>query len=97
MKVYQLENLNQFVIKHGGYTYFQSYNSLIAVYHYDYEKGIYELTLGGNWDYSMTTLKHLYLFLQEYTCINIDSQKNKRQAIQNLIDKGVIKYDKDMY
>ena len=55
---------NQFVITHNGATYFQSYNSVIA----KYENG--QLTITPRWDYSVTTRKHFYIFLRQYTYLN---------------------------
>ena len=84
MFVLQLENKNQFIINHEGALYFQSYESLIA----KYEGG--KLTLYPHWDYSRTTLKHLYIFLFRYTYLDLSSVKNKREYIQKLIDNGKI-------
>ena len=68
MKVKQLENKNQFVILgNNGEIEFQSYDSLIARIN---KNGT--LTLSSRWDYSRTTLKHLYIFLDRYFC-NIDN------------------------
>lgn len=51
---------NQFTIKHNGKTYFQSYNSLIA--EWDGER----LTLGRDYDYSVTTSKYLHIWIDEH-------------------------------
>jgi len=51
---------NQFVITHEGATYFQSYDSVIAVY----KDG--KLTITPLWDYSATTRKHFYIFVDDY-------------------------------
>lgn len=94
MKVEQLENKNQFVILgNNGEIEFQSYNSRIAKIN---KNGTLELS--SRWDYSRTTLKHLYIFLDKYFS-NLDDfmQKklkkilyencnNKRASIQKLID-----------
>jgi len=93
-KVEQFYNKNQFIITTEKATIFQSYNSTVA----KIENGC--LTLGRDWDYSKTTMKHLYLFLGEFIR---DSQINdalyscnKRAAIQKLIDEGAIEYDEEM-
>lgn len=96
MKVEQLENKNQFVIYTGDARIFQSYNSVIAIY--EREK---PLLLGKDWDYSKTTLKHLYIFLEHYVYCDIwDNRikycKNKRKAIQEAINEGLIKYDEEL-
>lgn len=92
MIIKQLANKNQFYVEDdNGIEYFQSYNSLIA----KVECGF--LSLGEDWDYSKTTLKHLYLFIFDYVyCYNIDcdylrTTKNKKAYIQKLIDAGDIK------
>lgn len=95
MKMYveQFHNKNQFVIKSKESIVFQSYNSVVATI----DQGV--LTLGRHWDYSNTTRKHLYLFLDEY-CYNVWSKvKNApsiKQAIQKLIDEKQINYDCDL-
>lgn len=94
MKVKQLENKNQFIILgNNGDIEFQSYDSRIA----RIGKGG-TLELSTRWDYSKTTLKHLYIFLEEYL-YNIDDfiqedikeillySKNKKKDIQKLIDE----------
>ena len=92
MKVEQFYNKNQFIIFGGdAIVTFQSYQSIIANFN---KKGT--LNLFKNWDYSKTTLKHLYLFLNDYKYLASDFTKNlidkvlkstnKRQAIQKLID-----------
>lgn len=96
MKVEQFYNKNQFIIFGGdAMVTFQSYNSIIA--NID-NRGT--LNLGNDWDYSKTTLKHLYLFLNDYKYMtqdytkkiidNILNAKNKRQYIQKLIDNDEI-------
>ena len=97
MKVYQLENKNQFIIFHNGHVYFQSYESLIADYYYDQDKEKHILKLGYCWDYSKTTLKHLYLFIANHTFINFEKFKGSyKNYIQKLIDDGEILYDEEM-
>lgn len=92
MIIKQLANKNQFYCEDdNGIEYFQSYESLIA----KVENGF--LSLGEDWDYSKTTLKHLYLFLIDWVyCYNIDSEylrttKNKKAYIQHLINIGEVK------
>lgn len=86
MYVEQLHNKNQFVITDTTTKkiVFQSYNSTIA----EYDVKTKELTLFRNWDYSNTTRKHLYLFINEYTPIIIPSVKNKRLWIEKNIHNG---------
>lgn len=83
--VEQLENKNQFVIVTPQGYYFQSYNSLIALW--DGE----DLTLWKMWDYSQTTLKHLKIFINTYTPLNMETKSD----IQRAINKGKITYIND--
>jgi hypothetical protein len=101
MKVRQLENKNQFVMEDNEKAIFQSYESIIA----EYDKENDMLTLGIDWDYSNTTRKHLYIFLEEiiprFSQLHEDVTsalltKNKRKSIQILIDNNIIKYDDNM-
>lgn len=92
-KVEQLGNKNQFVITTNEGVFFQSYSSLCA-------KVTSEgLTLGYCWDYSHTTLKHLYIFLDRY-CYKvyreIEGSKNKKATLQKMINEGLINYDEEM-
>lgn len=101
MKIQQFYNKIQFVITGNGEITFQSYDSTIATID---KNG--NLTFFTDFDYSKTTLKHLYLFLQWYkswlndyiydnlinTKNNIYNSKNKRSLLQELIDKKIIKY-----
>lgn len=102
MKVRQLENKNQFIMENEKEVIFQSYDSIIAIIN----KTTKNLTLGCDWNYSRTTLKHLYIFLREYKH-NLDyieqheilkalQSNNTRKYIQNLIDKKTIKYESEL-
>lgn len=89
MKVHQLENKNQFIIFNNKYRVFQSYNSTVAIY--NIENNTLYLNR-SKWDYSKTTLKHLYIFIINYTSQVYDAmlyyyQNNKRKSIQHYIDK----------
>ena len=92
--IHQLNNKNQFVLKHKNMIYFQSYDSLIA----SYDTNTQKLILGCDWDYSNTTRKHLYIFLNEYCGFYNDLYyaKSKRQFIYNCIKSKKIKYDANM-
>lgn len=73
-KVQQLINnngnpaANQFVIKAGEKVFFQSYDSVIALW----DKKRRKLFITHLWDYSVTTRKHFYIFLNDYTDIRGD-------------------------
>lgn len=97
MKVQNFYNKNQFIITGGdAIVTFQSYNSVIAKID---KKGT--LILGNNWNYSKTTLKHLYLFINDYFSIlgditqklfgyEFNKSNNKKAYIQKLIDNEKI-------
>ncbi len=70
---------NQFVIvgEHG--VYFQSYDSVIAQKNYNDGK----IYLSPSWDFSKTTLKHLYIFLHDYTRFSVNSKKDVEYNIKN--------------
>lgn len=71
MKVEQFYNKNQFIIKGESKTVFQSYNSTIAEITSDGD-----LILHSDFDYSKTTQKHLYLFLNDYFYLLNKDMKN---------------------
>lgn len=102
-KVRQFYVKNQFVIEDDDKITFQSYESTVAIY--DRKKHL--LTLGKNWDYSTTTRKYLYMFINDYTYIKdeeencfidykLNNTANKRAYIQKLIDRKVINYDEEL-
>lgn len=70
---------NQFIIYDKGNTYFQSYNSIIAVVDSDGQITLDEYY----WDYSKTTGKYRNIFLGE----------NKKET-QKKIDAGIYKLAK---
>lgn len=80
---------NQFVIFGDRKRIFQSYDSICCVVD---EKGV---TLGRDWDFSVTTLKYLYMFLKEYTNVfdKLPKGSSKKDSIQKAIDCGIISYD----
>lgn len=101
MKVRQLTNKNQFVMEDNKEIIFQSYQSTIAIY--GREKDV--IVFGRDWDYSKTTLKHLYIFIDEELPYFMPKVKelqatkqanNRRQALQKLIDSGVIQYSEEL-
>ena len=97
MKVQNFYNKNQFVIfGSDAIVTFQSYNSIIAKID---KNGT--LFLGNEWNYSKTTLIHLYLFINDYFDLldnftqklfsyEFNNSKNKKAYIQNLIDNEKI-------
>jgi len=100
MKVRNLENKNQFIMENDKEIIFQSYDSIIAIY--EKEKGV--LVLGRDWDYSKTTMKHLYLFIDNEIAYNENLKElfdtkysnNRRKSIQQLIDNNKIQYNEKL-
>ena len=68
---------NQFIIKTKKATYFQSYDSIIC------KLDGKNIILSMNWDYSKTTMKHLYMFLRQYGYYSLASAKDIRKAIKD--------------
>lgn len=92
MKVEQFHNKNQFHLYGAGINILQSYNSTVVSIN---NNGT--ITLGRDWNYSTTTSKHVYMFLEEYGDIYIPyNEKNKRKYIQSLIDSGEIEYNEEL-
>jgi len=84
---------NQFRIKTDKGVYFQSYQSVICFIPKGWEKPI----LGGDWDYSRTTLRHLKTFLSEelkglQSCgVSFNSYTSKKD-IEKVLKKGGFRY-----
>lgn len=91
MKVSQYLHSNQFELRGEGKLCLQSYNSLVV----EISNG--KIILGRDWDYSTTTSKHVYAFLEDYSNINFYGVTNKRAYVNKLIKEGKIEYDEDMY
>jgi uncharacterized pyridoxamine 5'-phosphate oxidase family protein len=72
----------------------QSYNSLVVKISGNYNNQT--IVLGKDWDYSTTTSKYVYMFLDEYADINFYGVKNKRDYVRKLIEQGKIIYDENM-
>ncbi len=72
---------NQFIIFDytNGIITFQSHTSCIAEYNMNTKK----LVLYPKYNYSRTTSKYLYQFLQEYTDCNITCKKELEKAIND--------------
>lgn len=85
---------NQFCINNGGVYYFQSYDSICAIYYYNAEKRQRVLKLGCYWDYSRTTLKYLREWGLEIGC-NLTSLSSAE--IRKAIKEGRIEYEEDLY
>lgn len=83
MKVEQFLNRNQFHLYGKNEDILQSYDSKVVEITYN---GCIEcITLGRDWNYSTTTSKHVYAFLDQYSRIRIDGVANKRKYINDLL------------
>jgi len=100
MYIRQFYNKNQFIMNDEKKIVFQGYDSIIAVI----DKKTGKIVFGNDWDFSNTTRKHLYLFLNDYKNEirdylqynkifhgGFDDSKNKREFLQKLIDQKIIK------
>ena len=90
--VSQLANKNQFLIKYTNakdialtFWAFQSYSTLIAMYNPNTKELLINWSM---WDYSKTTLKHLKIFINEYTCY---AYENKQQFLKEILKNDNIK------
>lgn len=73
---------NQFVIENDNILAFQSYNSMVCEIRpasMGFEKVV---VLGGDWDYSRTTMKHLNNFLRQNNLEFLAGAKNIREALE---------------
>lgn len=91
--------INQIVITDKGETTFLSYGTEIA--RINTHKKNNNLSFTNYWDYSKTTLKYLYQFLNDYkgdlanniytNILNALKSNNKKQAFVKLIENKIIK------
>lgn len=95
MKVEQFVHSNQFRLYGQGKNILQSYNSKVV--EIEYVGAGLKITLGRDWDYSTTTSKHVYMFLEEYGNFYIPYGKNKRAYVNKAIKNGEIGYNENMY
>lgn len=96
LKVENFYNKNQFLIREGSKVILQSYNSVVAIWNFESQ----DLILGYDWDYSTTTSKHVYLFIKDFVnneeIEKVNEKANKREYINKLIKKNIIKYDEKL-
>lgn len=91
MKVVQFKVKNQFHLYGNGKHILQSYDSKVVEITKD------KIIIGRDWDYSTTTSKYVYLFLEYYGNISFWNITNKRKYVRDLIKENKIIYDKNMY
>lgn len=85
--------VNQFEIVTNKATYFQSYNSVVAKID---RNG--KVILSSYWDYSNTTMKHLYIFLRDHNkehLLHNWSNRSKADSIRKAIANKVVGYRKE--
>ena len=83
---------NQFVIEDGGTITFQSYNSTICRI-YGGSLGFDKVVVfGKDWNFSVTTSKHLYSFLNQQGLGILASKK----AIEEAIGRGYARLDQSV-
>ena len=70
--------VNQFVITTGDKVFFQSYDSMVAMW----DKKARKLYVTSYWDYSATTRKHFYIFLNDYTAVR-GTRENILQGLKD--------------
>ena len=83
MKVEQFLNRNQFRLYDTDINILQSYNSKVV--EITNNGSLQKIVLGRDWDYSTTTSKHVYAFLDEYSNVKICGITNKRKYINDLL------------
>lgn len=91
MKIYNLINnrgnavKNQFVIENGKEVSFQSYESIVCRINHIGGMGFNKIVVfGKDWNFSATTSKHLYNFLNQQGLGILASKK----AIEEALDRG---------
>lgn len=82
MRITNFLHINQYSIETQTAVYFQSYDSTIAKI--SYENSAKVLTLGRDWNYSNTTLRHLYRWLYE----NFDGWNGRKKDVEKMIAAG---------
>lgn len=99
MKVRQFKHANQFILIDGNDVSFQSYESEVL----RIKDNV--VWFGRDWNYSMTTLKHLYEFVQEYCYwlwLEIEETKKVNHfnsyvaTIKYMINNDMLNYDYDI-
>ena len=86
MKVEQFYALNQFHL-YNGYVVniLQSYNSKVVEITNNEVEHSQKIVLGRDLDYSTTTSKYVYKFLDEFSKVRVYGVANKRKYINDLL------------
>jgi len=80
---------NAFVITGDGKTTLQSYKSTVCVVYRENSQRV--VVLGSRWNYSNTTRRHLYAFLEQEAFGKLNGKE-----VQKRIDNGTFHYDENM-
>jgi len=80
-------NKNNVVLKNDNIYYLFSYDTKVLKYDRKNDK----LTLFKNWNYSTTTLKYVYRFINFYF-YDLTTFKDKKSVIKNMIDNKKIEF-----
>lgn len=84
---------NQFVIENGDTIYFQSYDSTICRIDRAGGMGFDKIvTIGKDWNYSITTSKYFYTFLTQQGLEILAS----KEAIREALDRGYARLDQNV-
>lgn len=88
MKVEQFYSLNQFhLYNNDNIDILQSYNSKVVEITKNKLENSQKIVLGRDWDYSTTTSKYVYKFLDEFSKVRIYGVANKRKYINDLLEE----------
>lgn len=83
---------NQFIVRIGNVLYFQSYKSVVCSY--NTANGL--VCFGRDWDYSVTTRKYLYQFLNE-NGVTLPTGKSGADSIRKGIKQGLFSYNPELF
>lgn len=61
------------------------------------DDSLHTIEFWRDWDYSITTLKHLYKFLSEYTCLDNMNKKKINELLKIWIYHGLYSDYKILY
>lgn len=86
-------NRHSKILKKDNTLYLIDYKSVVASYNFQYAY----FKLGKNWNFSSTTLKSVYSFIDEFVEVpaikKVKNEKEKEKYIKNLVQIDFIKVD----
>jgi hypothetical protein len=86
---------NQFKIATDKGVYFQSYESVVCFVPSNYRDGN-KVILGGDWNYSRTTIKHLKTFLKGCYLPSVNLEELTTQDIKNHLEKDTFRFIRNL-